>query len=179
MKHAPTNINVTVTVSCNFCRMIRTYRSHLRLLRVPVIILFVTISLLLVRTTVFWRVLTTVHYTFDCLVFWLCPSPSIPNRSVSETGSVSIHTQAVGDIPLTLIRLDGEWEHFFFYLRIVFTSGEALVEFLVTMGNRGRIKSVMINHYFSSNDQVCPSWQMTAASGFLLAQHLAKLNETS
>jgi hypothetical protein len=114
MKHAPTNINVTVTVSCNFCRMIRTYRSHLRLLRVPVIILFVTISLLLVRTTVFWRVLTIVHYTFDCLVFWLCPLPSIPNRSVSETGSVSIHTQAVGDIPLTLIRLDGEWEHFFF-----------------------------------------------------------------
>jgi len=99
MKHGPTNINVTVIVSCNFYRMIRTYRSHLRFLRVPLIILFVTISLLLVRTTVFWRVLTIVHYTFDCLVSGNCPSPSIPNRSVSETGSVSIHTQTVWVTP--------------------------------------------------------------------------------
>jgi hypothetical protein len=80
--------------------------------------------------------------------------------------------------PLSLIRLDGDWEHLF-YLRIGFTSGEALMEFLVTMGYRGRITSIMISHYFNSNNQVCHSWQMTAASGFLLAQHLAKLNETS
>jgi hypothetical protein len=72
----------------NFCRMIRAYRSHLTVFRVPVIISFVTISLLF-----------ELQYSDNCswhfrllIVSGNCPSSSIPNRRVSETESVSIHT---------------------------------------------------------------------------------------